>query len=715
MELKHYLNGIKIDEPIGFDSFTTKIKRGEYHGMSVEMSVGELEFYGNAIEIINDSYATSIDERVVYEVKDNNDLIYSGILDLSTIKMYDGDYRSISCKVGDSGDKTDFNNNSDLTINLASYKDIKCNELKNHYGYISTEIPKKTILYTNSMTQQEDDVVVGNDNNGIYYKDENNACFLNLKFNGNYINEFGTFEPNLYCAGKNAPIYDDSDDPFSKSFDLDGYVEPLFKKGGDFENKYGKSTIHIDIDATVSVKFNAPFFKNLSEGKGTVYLLPLITKSNCYPVNENLLIWKGVYQSIQFEAGKTNNTTLTFHIVINKDIPFDNNMEQLFFGIRITHDNKYNNETPLTVTLKKGSYVKMTINSDVSNRSNSRMIQIGKSLEKCVEMLSCSKLGCVSDYYCNSQGGGFKKAITTGYEIRGIIGKEINTSFKELIENLSAQDCIGWCFDGNNVRIEPWKWFYKKDVILSITNPKEKTTTINTDYVCSVFNIGYKKYETDEDVKSMRTIHGERTYTSNIGAIAREISKKCSFIADNYSIELTRRAGFQIDKEEEFKYDNNIFVFSGYFDGYFGIVTDFDDSLSNVDKDTYNVKISPAQCAMRWVDFLFTLTGQTKFTYTSGVGNVDVKAIPIDDDEFLEDNNKDANFKENSDLIASYSNPIVVPETLEVTYPISFEQYRGILNNPYGIVTVDGERFWILEFDYSFVDGESKFKLLKVR
>lgn len=717
MELIHYLNGVIIDEPIGFDNFKTKIKRGEYHGMSVEMSVGELEFYGNAIEIIESAFAISIDERLVYEVKGTGgEQFYKGILDLSTIKKYEGDYRSISCKVGDSGDKTDFNNNSDLTINLASVKDIKGNDLENHYNFFSTEIPRKQITYTNLIEQTADEVVVGDDSNGIYYKDENNACFLNLRFNGNYVNEFGTFEPNLYCAGKNAPIYDDSHDPFSKSFDLNGFVEPLFKKGDNFVNKFGKPTIKLDVNATVSVKFNSPFFTNLTTGNGTVSLLPLLTSMNCYPFNENLLLWKGVYQTITFEAEKPNTTTLTFNISFKKELAWNDRIEQLFFGIRITHENKYNNETPLTVTLKSGSYVKMTIESDVLNTAETRLMTIGTSLQKCVDMLSCSKLNCVSDYYCNSDGGGYKKAITTGYEIRGIQNKAINTSFKELIENLSAQDCIGWCFEGQNVRIEPWRYFYKNNVILSITHPNERETSITNDYVCSSLKIGYKKYETNEDVKSMNSLHGERVYTSNIGAISKEISKLCSFIADNYSIELTRRAAFIIDKEEEFKYDENIFIFSGRYDGgTFDIVRDYESTTSTVKDDTYNVKLSPAQCAMRWVDLLFTLNGQTKFSYTSGTGLVDVKAIPIQDNEYLSDNNIDGNFKENSDLLSSYAKKIVTPEVVSITYPISLSQYNEIMNDPYGVVLVDGERFWILEFEYSFVDGESTFKLLKTK
>ena len=45
-----------IDEPIGFDALQTHIQRHEYHGMGAEVSMGELEFWGNAIGIIRNAF-----------------------------------------------------------------------------------------------------------------------------------------------------------------------------------------------------------------------------------------------------------------------------------------------------------------------------------------------------------------------------------------------------------------------------------------------------------------------------------------------------------------------------------------------------------------------------------------------------------------------------------------------------------------------------------
>ena len=109
MELVHTLNGVVIDEPIGFDNMKTTFKRGDYHGMSVEVSVGELEFYGNALQIIDNAYQTDLDTMLEYKVQADGEELYVGALDLSTYNERIAEYRSISCKVGEIGEKTSFN------------------------------------------------------------------------------------------------------------------------------------------------------------------------------------------------------------------------------------------------------------------------------------------------------------------------------------------------------------------------------------------------------------------------------------------------------------------------------------------------------------------------------------------------------------------------------------------------------------------------------
>jgi hypothetical protein len=727
MELKHYLNDILIDEPIGFDKFKTKMKRGKYHGMSIEASVGELEFYGRGAEMIVDAYNKNVDSEMNYRVELNGEDIYLAMCDLSTIKIHSGEYCSVSCSMGDIGVKTAFNNNSDIEINLNSTKDIDGVELATDYPFPKMTLPRRTITYTNRMQQNETEVIEGTQNNGITYKDDVPVCFLNLRFNGTNICEFDNFEPNLYCPGKNAPLLEEEGNPFSLAFDLHGYAEPLFGKAVDFESKFGEASLNIKVKAKVSVKLNGAFFTNMVGDTQSVTFTPMLVESNCLTINDNNYLWKGNSQFLTFGESAINDTTLTFDINIDKDI----NVNSLFFGIRIKHNNMtsggkyYNNETPIIVTLEKGSFVELKLNSEVTLDTDAKMVFVGDALQKCVDVLSSQKLTLKSEFYGspwatkNQQtaiGGGWAKVLTNGYFIRNIENKEFVVSFKDFIESLSMQDCVGWAFEGDNVvRVEPWKYFYNNDIILNINNPKEKNISIDNDYVCSVLNIGYKKYEDNEDIKAMDSIHGERIYTSNTKAISKEIKAQSAFIADNYAIELTRRAKFNTDKEDEYKYDENIFVISVdvYEDEFNAEATSDLDSttVENVNKETYNVKLSPAQCALRWLDFLFAVNGQNIFRFTSGKLNCDAKALPRKSETLLSDNTPTNDFRENSDLLLEWATPLLKAESLKITYPLTFSEYHKIVSNPYGIVVVDGDEYWIKEFEYSLSDGECSFSL----
>ena len=51
-------------------------------------------------------------------------------------------------------------------------------------------------------------------------------------------------------------------------------------------------------------------------------------------------------------------------------------------------------------------------------------------------------------------------------------------------------------------------------------------------------------------------------------------------------------------------------------------------------------------------------------------------------------------------------------EELIIKYPLTFSQYKAIMANPYGIITVDGEECWLKEMTYSFFKDEAELKLI---
>ena len=156
MELKHTINGIEILEPIGFDGLKTTIKRHDYHGMSAEVSVGTLEFSGKAASIIHDAYNTDIDTELNYVVTDEwGGVIYSGMIDLSTYDEHSGDYFTVSCKVGEVGVKTIFNNRTSTDVDLNTRATIDDSELAHIPQWKKLTIPAKTIKLINHIEQNK--------------------------------------------------------------------------------------------------------------------------------------------------------------------------------------------------------------------------------------------------------------------------------------------------------------------------------------------------------------------------------------------------------------------------------------------------------------------------------------------------------------------------------------------------------------------------------
>ena len=117
------LTDTEIEEPIGFDTLQVYAKRGEFHGMSAQVSDSNLEFYGGAIDLIKSHYEADVDTWIGYIIKNSDgNNIYEGALDLSTYTEKDGEYASVSCKVGEVGPKTTLNNRTGNEINISEAK-----------------------------------------------------------------------------------------------------------------------------------------------------------------------------------------------------------------------------------------------------------------------------------------------------------------------------------------------------------------------------------------------------------------------------------------------------------------------------------------------------------------------------------------------------------------------------------------------------------------
>lgn len=743
MEIKHYINDIEIEEPIGFDGFKTTIKRDDdYHGMSAESSVGELEFYGNAIALIRDAYNENVDSKLIYKAILDGETIYEGVIDLSTYKEIRAKYNSISCKIGEIGIKTTFNQRSDVDIDLNDDTDYTGNALVDKFPWHNLPIPPKNIIYTNRVEQEKALTYSGENNDDWHMPDDFRYALLVMLPENQKINEFGSVDIsglNGYCGVV----------PTDGS-DWDGIISHFFLKNSeDWDEKFGnESKYKADIHLNITLTGLEDAFTNVGNDPSIVFTPILFYYRNKKAnIIKQFDSQKYTYHKDYWPTIGTENFAIDFNLNWT-------NYDKLYVAIKVQNNNykggKYvNNPFAYKITLAAGSYIEMKLDSVKNGTVRANMMLVGDAISKIVAKISEQQLKMKSEWfkfaigtYGEKIGGGALKAITDGYKIRGSFtdGYEARTmqmSFKSMIESVNVLDCIGWGFSNENggvvIRVERWNWFYKDDVLIEIDGAKEITRAIEPISVVTDVNIGYKKYTTNDEISAVDSIHGERTFVSEITSVSNSKKLLCEFIADNYAIEMTRRNAM-LKSESEYKYDENIFVFSlerqidfdqdgnREYDG-IAIANDVDltKTCKNIMKPSQmiNAILSPERCLWRWNGLLFLANGAKNIKFSSGKLNCSAQ-FGTKESRYTQNSSHMFLYDELQEYEQDYSEKGDVykisrkfkADVIELTYPITFDQYKIIKNNPYGLVVVDGEKCWIKEFTYSFADGTADFKLI---
>ena len=762
-------NTYVVDEPIGFDGLKTKISRGNYHGMSAEVSVGKIEFYNyagrNAATLISDAFHSDIDTPIKYEVVDEaGDVLYSGMVDLATYAETTGNCRKVSVNVGEVGIKTTFNNRSEIDIDLNKDTTFSGQALATIPQWHRLNLPTKNIPYvseiksTGSVVWNKDTSPTGRFNLGA----NKSHHWINLSPATTISkNEFGEMTINPDIA---TDILDQEES--MADVQISDYYTPIWEKSANFAEKFGaESTYKIRLHATIKLEALSQLFESDSHYYQCAVAIIKGDTKFAYKRNDTWY-FTPVWKSSEFTI---NNGTRSYTKSV--DVTLDRcNYQRLFIGIWIWNSNggDQNYATQMQATISANSYFQLELTSKADSKSVSvDTLHVGDALNKVIQHISDNGLSLKSDWYRTQadlsyndtlidadeevefyMGGGALKAITNGYKIRGLYTegtteRNMPVSFKKMIENLDALDCIGWGIleeDGQLcVRVEPWTWFYKNDVILSIDSPNEKSREINIDRIISSLGIGYKKYADNEDISSIDAFLTERVFTNGIKAVNNELTKTCEWIADTYAIELTRRVAIDASKrDEEFKYDENIFLLETEFGiayeqaannkkyVYLGYTLAVGaEHISGISNKTglYNLRISPRRNAERWKGYIASAVSDSNFKMTSGKVNCKASYETKGSEDYNPEypggpeshirrlvSVEGRTLAENEQI--SNNTPLLKSEILKIKYPISHTQYKAIMANPYGIIEVDGEKCWIKEMQYELKTGLADLTLI---
>lgn len=748
-----YINNVEhvITEPVGFDGFTTKLKRdANSHGLAFEFSETLLSFDGVAFNLIKEQYILLGTNAIIFfkaETKcsdiDDFEQIYYGQLEMTTYNDVTEQYNHIDVNVSQQSDEVTIANRKDQEVAL--------NTRIGFDGAALSEYP----AIDKDVTLQPMDVLLTSQANGLNVSYTCSAPVKDVKIHYDVCTGNNYFYKNLgaICYSMVAQKYgelgtvsingntflSEGDNPF----DLASIIKVM------------ASDIGVQLTENIQVNIRLKGTITISAGKWTpdIYLMTVFrpklyvegTGAYNFTGEENIKL--GYCDDIESAAYDWSlNVSIPAYLLQGKRIIVSSNTEIYWYLGAVTGGTT--EPVEFQVASSEDSSFLMRSHS-MYGSTTAKAAMIHETASRIIEAITDGNLAVKSDFFArpdsnvkhqktnvslaNTSGNigyGSMFCLLNGYQIRKSLRSDgsapyISIKWKDLIDNLQAIYNVGYGIEydeavgANVLRIEPWTYFYNSEVIFTIISPNKKERKTNTAELYSKLEIGYSTWEA-EIYNGQDAFLTGRTYRTKTNVIDNTLSKICKWIADGYAFEATRRKTLDSDTKD-FKYDEKVFCLILQDDG-LNVVYTSRNGVENGENlispsTVYNAMISPARIALRWANRCMQLLtpSMTKAIYfLSGTGNILAKGRVVNDGVTPEN----TVINENQDLtVAQHKtairfNPFLKAETMPVEYPVSKEEWNIIRSNPKGRVLVDGEITYIKELVYNPVEGIGKFLLI---
>ena len=736
MIFNFYINDIEVEEPVGFDGTTIKLKRSDkWHGVMVESNDNKLQFYGDGYRMLKALYdASGIDAVAVFKVETvcEGERVESTEFNITFFEYKEYCGGDCYCEVGieRAGCFFKFRNSLDTKVDLDTTASLNGVPLPS-YNYLGkvTEIPAQALKYG-----------------------------VEANVNSNSVYDFVVDDP-LYSALLQTDL----------SIKNDAYIFSIFPPYNAIFEDINTSNIYDVWNRNVEGIVNGYYYganeeilqNNINQRCGTVvFNVDLRFAMDIYSRKYDPVSWlqdmSCVFIVGVFDKDYKPKTVLhaitvtpTVNVLGATEKEFNWSIDETYtnasviadFEDRIMVYVKVNtgayNVNPgasrldsLQCTWKDVSYITIS-NILACESSDAKLYMVNESLSRIAEYNTDNCLQVYSEYLGRPDSAPFEfntetcaglMTITKGLLLRNvpIPNNPFAVSFNELITAINTIYPVGYTVENMGVnevlRVENWDWFYQNMELIDLG---DVSANIAPDISLHFKNIktGYDKYET-ENYNGLFDIHGEREYTTKLVNHNETIDNTCKFIGSGYAIELTRQQGDTNSKD--WRYDNDTFLLCMRRSGDDIIVeqdniTDDDNIL---DPPTLlNFRITPARMASNWFKFVTAfMRGVREIVFSSGKGNTlaegrCISGCEITGNVLAENQNIAAND------IANDTTPIFTAETVEIKgVPVSFRQYLDIKANPHGLVRYtcgSAGAGWIKEFKYKIVDGTADFILLK--
>lgn len=715
MEYKFFLNGVEVEEPIGFNDLELSMKRDDnYHGMQFLASTGTLRFIGDGGAYLRDQKETfGIFANVIFIAQQSCEgefeTIISGRLNFGKYKASCGRVCVVEIPFEEDGCKVVFNNRFDQKVDIDSLAGFDkmtplpdYNQLKNVISIpavaleagVSGNVPTDRFLfeciflYSNpnvTIFFRPDYEVITNDSieTGQLLAINNMESSLGSE-QTDCIN--GPITPQLLLEQSEIDCFNGT---FSYISRQKGILAATFQPDADTgpgKIKYIKQVIYLWDGFTGG---------SIIDG-GDLVFETIIADYSADPVEAPI--------AIPFDSTVSGTTAIPegygFYSIF--DVELENNDDFLFSYIKLSVD--WDSDTSINISATK-----------LCPDSECQYYLIHETLSRVAESITNKCIRAKSNYYgridsqpfsFDNDGCGSLRMFTSGLKLRNAPDGKFFASMKDLIEGLNAIDNIGFDIIEDTelpgrfiLRIEPVSEFYQDIELISLDFIAESSNEIQESMHYAKINVGYEKWEV-EKINGLNEFNSNREYRTNVETISTTKDIKSKLIAGSIPIEVTRQQSFADSGAADTTYDNDIFIICLERNVYDFIVEQNKIlNPSNIFDPTtvLNYRISPVRNLMRWFKSIINTypdiySGSSKLFFNSGTGNF-LASGTLDDNSLCR---MEGAFivNENIDVWVSLfqnqnenAKPLWKNETDSFEYPLSISQWNFLKNNPYGYIS----------------------------
>lgn len=543
-----------IDEPIGWDSFSIRVRRhAERHGTFRELQGNNFQFIGKGGALLREEYeqyGVRGDFKLLIEWKCGNawSEFYTGTISFDTYNFEDFPVCTVTVDIEQTGPVVSFINRFNQKVDVASA--VAFDQVTALTAY--PNLTKNIVLISKAITLR-----------GIAKNTGSQEYILSTDSGWFPVSGTGTLQGGINPCFNNVEVDSIKDfDPSSimDFFNYSNYTEYIP------EIIYNNPSQELNcVGTTFDIEFRVKGrYKNLNSGSGNNDL-NLVLKKGTNTFNSGAT----TINSWNIRSSNNNAFTQEFDISYSATVILSPG-EKLWLSNFLTYVKTTNYTADVRIEIDAETYFKASVVSKCDPTS-AKVYMINETASRITEAITNNQMKVYSEYlgrkdsdpYDFPQAGcGALRALALGLDIRRAkladgTEPKLFLSMEDVFNHLSATDNIGVGVEGDDkIRIENWKWFYKNNIILQCLDIDKVKKSVITEKIWSTFKTGYDKWET-EDYNGQDEILTNRQYRTQVTQVQNELEKTSKIIASGYAIETTRRRS---GEDKDWRFDNDVFA-----------------------------------------------------------------------------------------------------------------------------------------------------------